>query len=86
MRISNELRCWFSKVSKVLPKWICIPNILNELKKYFFIHHVNGAFLMNVARNRVKQSLKIEFYNYRKTRDLCYLVCLVLQLYQIWRL
>ena len=41
---------------------------------------------MNVARNRVKQLLKIEFYNYRKTRNLRYLVCLVLQLYQIWRL
>ena len=27
MRIFNELQCWFSTASKVLPKWLCIPNI-----------------------------------------------------------
>ena len=27
MRVFNKLRCWFSKASKVLPKWICSPNM-----------------------------------------------------------
>ena len=33
----------------------------HQLKKYFSIHHINGAFLMNVSRKHVKRSLKIEF-------------------------
>ena len=49
----------------------CVSQIWNRLKKYLFIYRINGAFLMNVARKRAKQSLKIEFCDYRKTWDLC---------------
>ena len=27
MHILNELRCWFSKVSKVLPQWMCMSKM-----------------------------------------------------------
>ena len=43
----------------------------HQLKKYFSIHHINGAFLMNVSRKHVKRSLKIEFCDNLKTHDLC---------------
>ena len=43
----------------------------HQLKRYFSIHHINGAFLMNVSRKHVKRSLKIEFCDNLKTHDLC---------------
>ena len=69
----------------VLTQWMCIPN-MKSIKDMFFISRVNGAFLMNVARKRVKRSLKVEFCIFRKTHDICWFVYLVLQMYQIWRL
>ena len=63
-----------------------VCQIWNQLKRLFLIYCIKGVFLMNVARKRVKQSQKIKFCDDCKIQDLCYLVCLVLQLYQIWRL
>ena len=44
---------------------------MKSIKEKNFIYRINGGFLMNVARKHVKQSLKTEFCDYRKTRDLC---------------
>ena len=61
MRIFNELWCWFSKATKVMPQWTCIKNMRSINKTFFFIYRINGAFLMNIARNRVKLSAKLKF-------------------------
>ena len=36
-RIFNELRCWFSKASKVLPKWIPMYNMTYENTIFFHL-------------------------------------------------
>ena len=36
MGIFNELRCWFSKVSKVLPQWMCITNNRSINETFFY--------------------------------------------------
>ena len=53
LRISNDLRCWFSKAYKVLPQWMCITK-KRSINETFFIYLVNGASLMNIARKRDK--------------------------------
>ena len=67
MCIFNELRCWFSKASKILLQWICIPNI-KSIKGIFFIHRVNGALLTNVARKHAKRSLTRQIWGIWKLR------------------
>ena len=37
MRIFNELWCWFSKASKVLPPWTCIKNMRSINKTFFYL-------------------------------------------------
>ena len=36
MGIFNELRCWFFKVSKVLPQWMCITNKRSINETFFY--------------------------------------------------